>query len=287
MFQAGILYNAIISKKKERFDIILEPLQAFIQIALLSFTPIDSKLNIYNNILYIQIPGWKQSILRTYYSDSKNDLFYLFNAIKRFNKFYKHLVNIKNKNTNLFKLLRELSNKGIDNLLQTYKQTDNPALLHTLNIYKTILNENPKNDNTINTIDTIDTINTIDNTNDIIDTNDIENQGILNLFNQQINTPQTSPSSSPGISSTISPSIPPISLNELPTVSVSSSIDINHVFKNITKLYTEYDLLIIFNTLLLIQTNPNNYIEYMEGLNKILEPINNKIKKWIVDNIVY
>ena len=114
MLQVGYLYSAFLNKKKERFDIILEPLQAFIQLALLSFSPIDSKLNIYNNILYIQIPGWKQSIMRTYYSDSKSDLFFLFNVIKRFNKFYKHLESISKEKTNLLVLLKTLSNKGID-----------------------------------------------------------------------------------------------------------------------------------------------------------------------------
>ena len=79
MLQAGFIYNTFVSKKKERFNIILEPLQAFIQLALLSFAPVDSKINIHNNILYIQIPGWKQTIMRTYYNDSKNDLFFLFN----------------------------------------------------------------------------------------------------------------------------------------------------------------------------------------------------------------
>jgi len=274
----AVIHNALFNKKKERFDIILEPLQAFIQLALLSFTPIDSKLNIYDNILFIQIPGWKQSIMRTYYSDSKNDLFYLFNVIKRFNKFYKHLESVENDKTNLFILLKQLSNKGIDNLLQTYKQTDNPALLHTLNIYKHILNNSNKP--------------VINNENDIND----DNKSISNLFNKessiQPNVSQVSPTSSHSLSPQTAPSIassipPSISLSQLPSIVQSSNIDIDNVFINITKLYTEYDLLIIFNTLQLIQINPNNYIEYIEGLNKILEPINNLIKKWIVDNIVY
>ena len=120
---------------------------------------------------------------------------------------------------------------------------------------------------------------------------------VFNLFNEESsiepNTSQVSPTSShslsPQTARSIAPSIAPsISLSQLPSSIVqSSNIDIDNVFINITKLYTEYDLLIIFNTLLLIQINPNNYIEYMEGLNKILEPINNQIKKWIVDNIVY
>ena len=227
MYQAtGILYNTfILSKKKERFGIILEPLQALLQLSLLSFTPIDTKLNIYNNILYIQIPTWNQSLRRSYNNDSKNDLFFLFNVFIRFNKFYQHLKNIKDENTNLFILLKQLCNRGIDNLLQTYKQTDNPALLHTLNIYKNMLN-NVEQD-----------------------------------LNEEHNI---------------------IHLNEN-----ASNVNIDSIFINITKLYTEHDLIIIFHTLLLISKIPSNYIEYIEGLNKILEPINKQIQKWIVDNIVY
>ena len=281
---AMYLHNAFLNKKKERFDIILEPLQAFIQLALLSFSPIDSKLNIYDNILYIQIPGWKQSIIRTYYSDSKNDLFFLFNVIKRFNKFYKHLESITNENTNLFVLLRQLSNKGIDNLLQTYKQTDNPALLHTLNIYKDILNRLDNQNITTNN-------NNNENNNN---NNNNDNKSISNLFSKQLSIQQNqaSPSSTQSLSPKTAPSIAPsispsISLSQLPSIAQSTTVEIDNVFINITKLYTEYDLLIIFNTLQLLQTNPNNYIEYMEGLNRILEPINNQIKNWIVDNIVY
>ena len=75
-----LFYQSLGSSRapQEKADRILEPMQVMIQLALLSFSPIDSKLNIYNNILYIQIPGWKQAIMRTYYSDSKNDLFFLF-----------------------------------------------------------------------------------------------------------------------------------------------------------------------------------------------------------------
>ena len=271
MLQAGFIYNSIMSKKKERFDIILEPLQAFIQLALLSFTPVDSKLNIYNNVLYIQIPGWKQTIMRTYYSDSKNDLFYLFNVMNRFNKFYQHLETIKNDNTNLFVLLKELSTKGLDNLLQTYKQTENPALLHTLNIYKNILNGLNGLNNPINP-DAIPGLN---------------EQMFLSQNSDIYKSSQSSPTS-PASSRSISPTqsrvsrTPSSNHNQL---SLHNNID--DIFINITKLYSEYDYLIIFNTLELIQNNPNNYLDYMEGLNKILEPINKQIQKWVVDNIVY
>jgi len=243
MYQAGFIYNTFkLNKKKERFAIILEPLQALLQLALLSFTPIDSKLNISNNILYIQTPNWNQSIMRSFNNDSKNDLFFLFNVFIRFNKFYSHLKNIKHDDTNLFVLLKHLCNKGIDNLLQTYKQTDNPALLHTLNIYKNMLN---KIENDIPTESEEGTM--------IFDGDN------LVKFNETIHNDSNS----------------------------STSVDIDAIFVNITKLYTEHDLIIIFHTLQLMLKHPNSYLEYMDGLNKILEPINKQIQKWIVDNIVY
>ena len=110
MYAMNFIYNSITNKKKERFNIILEPLQAIIQIALLSFAPNDSKLTIYNNILFIQIPNWNQSIIRTYYNDSKNDIFFLFNVFTRFTKFYQHLKTIndsKDVHLNMYKLLQE------------------------------------------------------------------------------------------------------------------------------------------------------------------------------------
>ena len=61
-------------RSKERFEMILEPLQAMIQLALLSYCPIGTKLSISENILIIQPPGWGQGLKRKYNSDKKNDL---------------------------------------------------------------------------------------------------------------------------------------------------------------------------------------------------------------------
>ena len=290
MLQAGYIYNTLISKKKERFDIILEPLQAFVQLALLSFTPSNSKINIHNNILYIQIPGWKQSVMRTYYSDSKSDLFFLFNVIQRFNKFYSHLENISNNNTNLLNLLNKLSIKGIDNLLQTYRQTDNPALLHTLNIYKNMIHEfvgsEPRNfnvDGSLNSSPASARSYSPANSLSLLHEQS-PNQSPNQSHNQ---SPNQSPKHSPNQSSNQSrqPSLKFEHDLSNPQYNLTDTID--NVFVKITSLYNEHEYIIIFNMLLLIQTNPNNYLEYIEGLNKILEPINKRIQKWIVDNIVY
>ncbi len=70
-----ILYNALMSdRSKERFEMILEPLQAISQLAFLSYCPVGSKLSISDNILYIQEPGWGQTLSRSYYLDKKEDL---------------------------------------------------------------------------------------------------------------------------------------------------------------------------------------------------------------------
>ena len=148
-------------KRKERFETILEPLQAITQLALLAFCPKGSKLSIANNVLFIQTPNWSQGFLRSYNQDQRDDLFFLFSVIKRFNKFYsgptrkKHTDSSmtskndsyqsvkKNKSSStsyeLFSTLIELSKSGIDNLIQTYSESDQTTLLHTLRMYRTML----------------------------------------------------------------------------------------------------------------------------------------------------
>ena len=44
---------------------------------------------------------------------------------------------------------------------------------------------------------------------------------------------------------------------------------------------------IIYNTLLIMKNSEINNNNYIEGLNKILEPTNIKIKKWIDEQIVF
>jgi hypothetical protein len=126
-------------KKKERFDIILEPLQAVTQLALLSFCPKGSKLAIANNLLMIQEPSWVQGLWRSYNHDMKEDLFFLFNAIVRFNRFYSFLKTESDEYCDVFDLLVQLGKRGIDKLLQTYATTEQPALLHTLQLYRILL----------------------------------------------------------------------------------------------------------------------------------------------------
>ena len=204
-------------KKKERFDIILEPLQAITQLALLSFCQKGSKLSIANNLLVIQQPGWGQGIWRSYNHDGKEDLFFLFNAIVRFNHFYAFLQKEPDDYCDLFDLLILLSKRGIDKLLQTYANVDQPALLHTLQLYRTLLDK-------------------------------------PTLFHE-------------------------------PEGTGASKID--NVFIGIRDLYVSHEYIILYQTLLLLEKNPDKSETYIQGLTILLSPVYEKIQKWIVENIVY
>ena len=101
---------------------ILEPFQAIVQLALLSYCPVGSKLSITDNILCIQSPGWSQSIMRSYNADKHDDLVYLFTVIKRFHLFYGSMKSENNnENRELFRRLVAAAKKGLERLIQTYK----------------------------------------------------------------------------------------------------------------------------------------------------------------------
>lgn len=213
-------------KRKERFDIILEPLQAVLQLALLSFCPKSSKLAIANNLLSIQSPNWTQGLWRRYNNDARDDLFFLFNSIIRFNRFYIFLKEESNEFCDLYDLIIQLGKRGIDKLLLTYANTEQPALLHTLQMYRTLLDK-PE------------------------------------LFNEQEET------------------------NVKKTTKTHSKHDIDEVFIEIRRLYSENEFIIIYQTLLMLEKHPENYETYIQGLNLILIPVTEQIQKWINDNIVY
>jgi hypothetical protein len=205
--------------RKERFDIILEPLQAMTQLAFLAFYPKGSKLSINNNLIFIQTTNWTQGLLRTYNNDKRDDVFFLFNAIIRFNRFYSYLRDENDDLRSLFDLLITLGKMGIDNLLQTYADVEQASLLHTLQMYRTMLDK-PE------------------------------------LFCGDVN-------------------------------SDNSRKDIDDVFIKIREIYSNNELHILYNILLLVDKTPDHYETYMNGVNSIMSPKYSAIKKWINDNIVY
>ena len=303
----NVLYKTIkTKKKKERFETILEPLQAILQIAYLSFTPIGTKLTIHNNILYIQPPNYSQSIVRWYNNDTQEDLFYLFNIFYRFKKFYYFLSSgiggndvasvatkdyehssAKIVNKKLYELLIELAKNGIGNLIRTYGQTEKIHILHTLQMYKNILendsetikqSQRPDFYNNNNEDDNLVVSHLSHTSHDI--QKDKNNKKKVKVT-QQHQVLRDDDNDDERETDTISQK------NSSKPSDTMSTKKIDDVFIRITDMYSQEIYYIMYNTLILMQQNDIAYQTFIEGLNKILEPTNIKIKKWIDENIVF
>ena len=119
--------------RKERSDMILEPLQVMTQLAILSHPPIGTKVSVSNNILQLHPPTFWQGAYRWYNSDGKDDLYYLYHAIRRYYKWY------KSENTKINNYILTTGIKGLDKLRQTYASTEQTAITHTLQLYQNVL----------------------------------------------------------------------------------------------------------------------------------------------------
>lgn len=297
----NFIYSTVRSKrKKERFETILEPLQAILQIGYLSFAPIGTKLTIHNNILQIQIPNYSQPVIRWYNNDTQEDLFYLFNIFYRFKKFYHFLNDSKTnaENKKLYDLLIELAKTGIGNLIRTYSQTDKIHILHTLQMYKTILESDGN----------------IQKTNELSYQKRFDNYELQNLTNSHasvashsLQSHQIPASHSSGGSSNHanvndkdkkkkvlhqvlrddSPEKVPGNSTTNEDTSSPEVKNIDDVFIRITDIYTQEIYNIIYNTLHIMLKNDTGFHTYIDGLNKLLEPTNSRIKKWIDEHIVF
>jgi len=243
-----LLYNTVGSRrKKERFETILEPLQAILQIAMLAFYPVGTKITIKNNIMMLQSPNYSQSMARWYNNDTKEDLYFLFNVFHRFKKFYAHYKadtpdSVQHR---LYALLIDLSQTGINKLIRTYGQTDKPHILQTLTMYKFILDDQLSPD----------------------------------LMTLQPHATNSKPyKMKPILNDDDEPKSSEMS---------NSNNTVDDIFGSIVDVYTPELLNIVFHALLLMRDNESNYQAYADGLNTMLEPTCVQLKKWIDEHIVY
>ena len=121
------------AKEKERADLILEPMQVMIQLALLAHSPIGTKISVSNNILTIQPPSMTQGAYRWWNNDNKDDLYYLFHAIRRYYKWY------KSQKDEAYQYILAWAVKGLDKLSETYNKADKNNIRHTLALYRNVL----------------------------------------------------------------------------------------------------------------------------------------------------
>ena len=319
-------------RKKERFETILEPLQALLQIGYLSFAPIGTKLTIHNNILQIQIPNYSQPVIRWYNNDTQEDLFYLFNIFYRFKKFYHFLNDSKTnpENKKLYDLLIDLAKTGIGKLIRTYSQTDKIHILHTLQMYKTILEndgngqknnellyqkrfENYELPNLSNSHASVASVASVASIASIASIGSIGSIGSLDTHSLQYHIGGASKREKEKEKKTKvmqkilrddSPELDQepeqengrtLALGRNNHANNDSTLDasspevknIDDVFIRITNIYTQEVYNIIYNTLNIMIKNDSSFDVYIDGLNKILEPTNSKIKKWIDEHIVF
>jgi hypothetical protein len=209
-------------------------------------------------------------------------------------------------NKKLYDLLIELAKTGIGNLIRTYSQTDKIHILHTLQMYKTILESDGKGQKN----------------NEILYQKRFENYELQNLPNSHAPVASHIQSSSQGGGASISfmsskrekekdkktkimqkilrdesPEQEPIPVTEMDSIvnndNTSSDVsspevkNIDDVFIRITDIYTQEVYNIIYNTLNIMIKSDTDANIYIDGLNKLLEPTNSRIKKWIDEHIVF
>ena len=107
-------------------------------------------------MLHLHEPTFTQGLWRWWEGDSKDDLYYLFHAIRRYYKWY------KNEDNKIYDYILDLAKDGIKNLIKTYQKADKKSILHTLSLYNNILDlDTPdlfKTDNEDNESITIDNV---------------------------------------------------------------------------------------------------------------------------------
>ena len=256
------VYTMFSGKKREKLDLILEPLQAMIQLSMMACCPIGSKLAITENLLVIQLPGMSQGIIRYFNDDTKEDLCYLFNVFRRFIAYYNYL-RIDEKHKPLYDILIELSKLGLSNLIQTYTNSNKVNILQTLQMYRLVLDK-PEFFAGVN--------------------KDVYVEPSRKLK-------KTSPEPEPDAQSL---KLKVAGLNSdtvdngVLTHGIGTDCNIDNIFDKIVNIYTHEELVIIYNILILMKKyrkDTDRCIELMNGLNLIMITTSSKIKKWINDNI--
>jgi len=123
----------ISSNVKEKADMILEPLQVMIELSMLAYCEIGTKLSVDENLLTLHKPSYIQGIVRWWKNDKKQDIHYLFHAIRRYYIWY------KTQNHKIFNFILEKAIIGLNKLIETYKKCDERSILQTLSLYKNVL----------------------------------------------------------------------------------------------------------------------------------------------------
>ena len=153
---------------------------------------------------------------------------------------------------NNFDLLIELSKRGIDNLIQTYNDSNDYALINILQLYRAIM-ENPDEFRHIR-----------------------DGKSCTYL-------PSTSGGGGVGRPSNVVDVVPPD-----PTTDQSLR-DMDKIFVTIQKLYTSHVYYVIYNVLCILQKSQSvdDTTKIIKGLSTMMEVKHQQIHTWISENIIF
>jgi hypothetical protein len=114
---------------------ILDPFSVIINLAILSYKPINTKISIASNKINIQETGIFQALVRYIFQDSKYELNLLYNPIELACEYFLDTVQLNE--LPKVKHLFERALKGIEQLSITY--ADDKVICHCLNYYMSLI----------------------------------------------------------------------------------------------------------------------------------------------------
>ncbi len=130
--------STIITDKTQHLYIV-EPLSAMVRIALLNYRTIGTKISISNNKISYSEPNVLQGTIRWSYGDTRNDLHYLLNPIK------KAVLWFSPRDYEHTRVIFQIAVKGLKKLKETYKKSNEGHLVcHSLDLYISIIGNSLK-----------------------------------------------------------------------------------------------------------------------------------------------
>ena len=124
------------SKTKHLY--IVEPLCTMVRIALLNYRNIGTKISISNNRISYSEPTMLQGTIRWSYGDTRNDLHYLLNPIKKAVSWFPPRDNEH------ARTIFRIAKMGLKRLRETYKKSNEGHLVcHSLDLYISISRSEP------------------------------------------------------------------------------------------------------------------------------------------------
>jgi hypothetical protein len=288
---------------------VVEPLQAILTLCVLAYMPVGSRVCIRNFQLLPDSANAYQGLLRWWFSDTRESMHCLFNAIRRFNQWEK----MYNLSSETVAALRRNAYKGVTLLQTTYMQTERGRgsqmrsdvyVLDMLTMYqKLILNPDHAGSIPFGSIyvplrDTEDAKLTqkADSTDscDQVDTS----TSILPLEKRKKNSNRMTSMAAPAsrtdstqttLNGDAAPNTEQANRNQFQDSHSSSATRIDSVFCKITKLYTQAEKRLIFSFLSFLEQpelSQNDVSNILGSLEYARKPMLAKTDAWIAQNMV-